>query len=324
MGDISSTSEAQAISSKRLINNSASKKNSNQKEQQIIFDFRNGNYRANFFLKGLDKYPVCQNCLQPGNVTECAGKCQNFFHIQCIKKVTKESGFNIILKNKMQYNKQVSSVADSYSRIEKNTLDLECVSCESSTGSSSMNCFVCKKSGIDCAKCNYKNCGKAYHVAECLKYWPQHEKTYIYNSIKSLHCPRHVCHTCVSPDIRSLFHKSEADHMLIKCMLCPGTYHRSLKCIPAGSELLSQTQLICARHQSKNRKRINISHCLFCSQGGSLICCDTCVNSFHQNCLPILVGDHFSCEVILVCHLIKDYLPFSYSMYENSNINHLF
>lgn len=297
-----STSEAQAISSNGLIKKCSLKERSIEKMQQML-DFRNANSPANYFLKGLAKYPVCQSCLRTGNVIRCAGICSNYFHKHCLKNDTKKSDYSIVLKEKMQNDKQVPSFAGSHSKIEKNTLNLKCVPCETST-SSSINCFVCKKSDNNCTKCDYKNCGRAYHI-DCLKYWPQHKKTYKNNSIESLHCPCHVRHTCVSPDIQSLFHKTESDLKLIKCMLCPGTYHRSLKCIPAGSELLSQTQLICARHQIKREKLININHCLFCSQGGSLICCDTCVYSFHEDCLPIPVGNHFSCEVIPICYLIK-------------------
>lgn len=299
MGNISSTSETQRMLSDDMMQNNMneSKGDSNLKTQ--LFTFYNKNNTANVFLKGLAEHPVCHRCLQSGNVMKCAGKCCNFFHNQCLNNEIKDSKFNVILKQKMQKNNQVTSTNEPRSSIEQNADKFMCISCVLSS-SSSMHCFVCKKSDANCIQCCDKNCGKVYHI-DCLKYWPQHKKTYINNSINSLHCPRHVCHTCVSPDIRSLFHKIEPEKKLIKCIQCPGTYHRSLNCIPAGSELLSKTQLVCARHPTKNVKRININYCLICSQGGSLICCDTCVNSFHPDCLQIPVSDHFSCEVISIC-----------------------
>lgn len=265
-----------------------------RKKQQHVEEVVRGCYMkshaANFLLKGLAKDPVCQNCLRNGSVFKCAGKCSTHFHKQCIKEEMKESEYQSSLKQRLRKSGDETSIDGA--GLEENANKIMCIPCKSSI----LYCFVCKKSDDNCIQCCDKNCGKAYHI-ECLKYWPQHKKTYMNNSIKSLHCPRHVCHTCVSPDIRKLFHTTESDKKLIKCLQCPGTYHRSSECIPAGSELLSETQLICARHQIKSGKRVNIDYCLFCSTGGSLICCDACPNSFHQECLKVPIGDHFNCEV---------------------------
>lgn len=277
-------------------NKNASNKRSHVKVQQKIFDFCNKNHSANFSLKGLPEYPVCHSCLQGSNVVKCAGKCNDFFHQQCLNKVIKESEYNVILKE-MQKNKQETSTTESPLNIGNSTHNSMCISCVSS---SSMRCFVCKKSDTDCIECSHKNCGKTYHMPECFKYWPQHKTLYTQGILKSLYCPRHVCHTCISSDIQRLFRKTEPDKKLIKCLQCPRTYHRSLKCIPAGSELLSQTQMICTFHQSENVKRINMNYCRLCFQGGSLICCDGCVHSYHQSCLQVPVGDHFNCEVISI------------------------
>lgn len=271
-----------------------------RKKQQLVEEIIHGcymkNHPANFILKGLAKDPVCQRCLQNGHVLKCAGKCNTFLHKHCFTEDIDESTFYGILKQKMRKHSEETLLSDTVSCIEDNSNNLMCIPC---TSSSKLHCFVCKKSDADCIHCCDKNCGKVYHI-ECLKYWPQHKKEYINNNIKSLHCPRHVCHTCVSPDIRSMFHSTESDKKLIKCLQCPGTYHRSSECIPAGSELLSETQLICARHQTKNGKRINIDYCLFCSKGGCLICCDACPNSFHQDCLKVPIGDNFNCEVSFI------------------------
>lgn len=266
-----------------------------QQAEEIIRDCYIKNHPANYLLKGLSKDPVCQSCLQNGHVTKCAGKCNTFFHNHCFSSEINESEYYGMLKRKMRKtNEETSTNNEAATCVTENIKQLMCVSCTSS--SLKLHCFVCKKLDANCIQCCDKNCGKVYHI-DCLKYWPQHKKEYINNNIKSLHCPRHVCHTCVSPDIRSMFHHTESDKKLIKCLLCPGTYHRSSECIPAGSELLSETQLICARHQIKNGKRINIDYCLFCSKGGCLICCDACPNSFHQDCLKVPIGDHFNCEV---------------------------
>lgn len=266
--------------------------------EQKLLSFCMKNQPINFILKGLPKDPVCQCCLQSGNVMKCIGKCNAYFHEQCFNKNYNESGYNDILKQKLKKElnelKMDAETAEPVCSIEENVSKLQCQFC---TTSQENVCFVCSKSDGECIPCCEKHCGKAYHI-ECLKYWPQHKKTYANNKVKSLSCSRHVCHTCVSPDIRSMFHSTESDKKLIKCLQCPGTYHRTSECIPAGSELLSETQLICARHQPvKKLKRINIDYCLFCSLGGTLVCCDACVYSFHQDCLNVPIGELFNCEV---------------------------
>lgn len=258
-----------------------------------IMNFCMKHYPANFLLESFPKYPVCHCCLESGSVMKCIGKCRQYFHKRCLNKSFSVSDYKTILEKKMFKNEKESNVPAS--TIEQNLEDLQCTICTTST----INvCFVCSNAGDDCIQCCDKNCGKAYHL-ECLKYWPQHKKQYTSDKIKSILCSRHVCHTCVSPDIRKMFNSMESDKNLIKCMLCPATYHRLSECIPAGSELLSESQLICARHQStKNGKRINTDYCVLCSKGGSLICCDTCAYAFHRDCLKLPVGDTFICEVI--------------------------
>ncbi|XP_031620271.1 probable histone-lysine N-methyltransferase Mes-4 isoform X2 [Contarinia nasturtii] len=271
-----------------------------QKQQyETIMNCCLKNHPSNLLLKGLPKDPVCQYCLGSGTVMRCAGKCTGYFHKDCFNKQISESEYNAILKRKMKDTIKAMKNGDELNDdviciIVENIDKDKCKSCITTDVNVNI-CFVCSKSDEKCVQCCEKNCGKAYHI-ECLKYWQQHKIQYEGNKIKSFYCPRHVCHTCISPDIKSMCHGKESDKRLIKCMLCPGTYHRS-ECIPAGSELLSETQLICARHQStKNQKRINIDFCILCSKGGSLICCDGCANAFHQECLIIPVGDHFICE----------------------------
>lgn len=154
-------------------------------------------------------------------------------------------------------------------------------------------CFICEGPKSDYLECCIENCSKMFHP-KCIEMWNQHKKIY---GTQKIVCPRHTCHTCISTDAQSMFNYTESKESLIMCSLCPATYHTSLQCIPAGCVVLSKEMLICWRHYRKS-KTVNIDHCIICSKGGKLICCDTCVYSFHEACLPVPVGETIICEVI--------------------------
>lgn len=65
-------------------------------------------------------------------------------------------------------------------------------------------------------------------------------------------------------------------------------YHDSVFCLPAGSSIISNTQLVCPRHDDDAKKKLtklNIEFCILCGLFGDLVCCDGCCYSFHQKCL---------------------------------------
>lgn len=136
--------------------------------------------------------------------------------------------------------------------------------------------------------CTRKRCGLIYH-SQCLKNWPQAKHI---DKFSAFVCPAHDCHTCAARD------DEKKEGTLMNCTHCPAVYHYNLACIPAASELLSTTQMICPRHlnlkqkPSKKAKKglpsdahININWCSYCLQGGQLICCEGCPKAFHQECL---------------------------------------
>lgn len=136
--------------------------------------------------------------------------------------------------------------------------DFKCHNCEKYE---TPVCFVCKsnkspKNLIEARqKCQVAHCHRYYHL-ECLEYWPQTQfnswepsKTNkkVIEYIEALSCPRHVCHTCVSDDPRGCKTRFCGDK-LARCVKCPATYHSFTKCLPAGTQILTGSQIICPRH----------------------------------------------------------------------------
>ncbi|XP_024083584.1 histone-lysine N-methyltransferase NSD2 isoform X2 [Cimex lectularius] len=159
-------------------------------------------------------------------------------------------------------------------------------------------CFVCGKESGKVYKCCTSHCGKVYHE-ECLLSWPQTQVSTSSKSKLVFHCPQHACHTCISdnPSANPLRYLNDK---LVRCVRCPTSYHYGNYCIPAGSEILSSTQIMCPKHyvhEKKSLAHVNAAWCFLCASGGSLICCDLCPNSFHLECLKISPPDgSFICE----------------------------
>ncbi|KAJ8920113.1 hypothetical protein NQ315_011769 [Exocentrus adspersus] len=134
--------------------------------------------------------------------------------------------------------------------------------------------------------------------------WPQTQWSLIQTTrhkdsdidMDSFVCPLHVCHTCVSDDPRAATSRCSGGK-IVKCLRCPSTYHSSNLCIPAGTAILSSSQILCPRHRD-DKHTINTTWCFICSEGGHLICCETCPTSVHPECLPVNLtdDDKFICE----------------------------
>lgn len=224
------------------------------------------NYPDNHLFQQFPNNFDCQICMKSGNVHVCSGKCGDFYHRECLAKVRNGS-------------KDDASAIDLETGEDLRWPDNNCERCECATclRLRKSQCFVCAKdTGL--TGCSIKDCGYYYHL-DCLEHWPQHNYT-----VKSMMCPRHVCHICIADDPRCNY-RAEIDNELTKCLLCPATYHRKSICIPAGSELMSRSQMLCPRHCEGVKKPFNIDWCLFCGKVGSLINCKTCPTAIHQECL---------------------------------------
>ncbi|CAG9828925.1 unnamed protein product [Diabrotica balteata] len=171
-------------------------------------------------------------------------------------------------------------------------------------------CFICnemisKKGGLMRQKCSLHPCPRFYHP-DCLKLWPQTQWSLIQTTKNrfsqeeqdSFVCPQHVCHTCASDDPRAAISRCPWDK-IVKCLCCPASYHSTNFCIPAGTAIVSTTQIVCPRHRYRTKPyTINTTWCLLCNEGGNLICCETCPTSVHPECMTVNLtdDDRFICE----------------------------
>lgn len=195
------------------------------------------------------KENVCQNCEKLGELLLCEAQCCGAFHLECL-------GLSEMPRGKFICN-------------------------ECRTGIHT--CFVCKQSGADVKRCLLPLCGKFYHE-ECVQKYPP---TVVQN--KGFRCSLHICITCHAANPASA---SASKGRLMRCVRCPVAYHANDFCLAAGSKILASNSIICPNHFTprrgcRNHEHVNVSWCFVCSEGGSLLCCDSCPAAFHRECLNI-------------------------------------
>ncbi|XP_072530420.1 histone-lysine N-methyltransferase, H3 lysine-36 specific [Salminus brasiliensis] len=195
------------------------------------------------------KENVCQVCENTGELLLCEGHCCGAFHLQCIGLSETPRGRFV------------------------------CKECKTGVHT----CFVCKQSGEDVRRCMVPVCGKFYH-AECIL---KHAPTVPQN--RGFRCSLHVCLACY---ITNPNNPSISKGRLTRCVRCPVAYHANDYCMAAGSVPLANNSFLCPNHFTprkgcKNHEHINVSWCFVCSEGGSLLCCESCPAAFHRECLNI-------------------------------------
>ncbi|KAH8310316.1 hypothetical protein KR044_000720, partial [Drosophila immigrans] len=267
-----------------------------------------------YLFRGLNREPVCKYCLQPGgDMARCAQACHGWFHVDCLEQL-KTTGK---LTNKPSSGRKALTkspiTAESTAHITGDVAELEpeqlqpqvCHEC--ATGQPAV-CCICHEQqppisastdsplkeppNTKLLSCSQPMCSQHFHPS-CCKYWPQAS---INNSTSR--CPMHVCHTCVSDDPSGKFQQL-GSAKLIKCVKCPATYHQDSRCIPAGSQMLTVSHLICPRHNiAKSDANLNVLWCYICVRGGELLCCETCPIAVHAHCrnIPIKSNESYICE----------------------------
>ncbi|XP_024125349.1 histone-lysine N-methyltransferase NSD2 [Oryzias melastigma] len=149
------------------------------------------------------------------------------------------------------------------------------------------SCFACKKSEGEVRRCHVIHCGKFYHEA-CIRLNP----LTVFDH-KGLRCPLHACLSCHFGS--GTKHKS-AKGRLMRCLRCPVAYHVGDLCVAAGSEMITNTAIVCTNHFNAKKgyshhSHVNVSWCFVCSKGGQLLCCESCPAAFHPDCLNIAMPD---------------------------------
>nr|XP_055036635.1 histone-lysine N-methyltransferase, H3 lysine-36 specific isoform X2 [Misgurnus anguillicaudatus] len=195
------------------------------------------------------KENVCQVCEKHGDLLLCEGQCCRAFHPECTG--LSDAPLNSFL----------------------------CQECTSGIHS----CFACKRLSEDVRRCMIPECGKFYH-GECVA---SYAPTVPLNL--TFRCPLHVCLACF---ITNPTNPSISKGQLICCIRCPVAYHADDHCIPAGSVTLTDSCIVCPNHfiprkGCRNHEHVNVSWCFVCSEGGSLLCCESCPAAFHRECLNI-------------------------------------
>uniref|UniRef100_A0A672SJP1 Histone-lysine N-methyltransferase, H3 lysine-36 specific n=1 Tax=Sinocyclocheilus grahami TaxID=75366 RepID=A0A672SJP1_SINGR len=188
-------------------------------------------------------------CEKTGELLLCEGQCCGAFHLQCIGLTETPKGRFI------------------------------CQECKTGVHT----CFVCKKPDKEVRRCMIPVCGKFYHMECILKYSP----TVAQN--RGFRCSLHVCLACF---IINPANPGISKGRLTRCVRCPVAYHANDYCMAAGSVPLANNSFLCPNHFTprkgcKNHEHINVSWCFVCSEGGSLLCCESCPAAFHRECLNI-------------------------------------
>ncbi|XP_030601999.1 histone-lysine N-methyltransferase, H3 lysine-36 and H4 lysine-20 specific isoform X2 [Archocentrus centrarchus] len=195
------------------------------------------------------KENICQVCEKTGELLLCEGQCCGAFHLPCISLAEAPKGKFV------------------------------CPECKSGIHT----CFVCKKRSEDVRRCMIPVCGKFYH-GECIA---NYAPTVPVN--RGFRCAIHVCLTCFIANPNS---SNICKGRLVRCVRCPVAYHATDLCMAAGTVVLSNNSIVCPNHFTprrgvKNHEHVNVSWCFVCTEGGSLLCCESCPAAFHRECLNI-------------------------------------
>ncbi|XP_026800594.2 histone-lysine N-methyltransferase NSD2 isoform X3 [Pangasianodon hypophthalmus] len=196
---------------------------------------------------------VCQACEKTSeDLVTCEGQCYGSYHLQCMG-------------------------------LDQPSDKVLCAACRTGVHA----CFTCKKSEGEVKRCSVLHCGRFYHEA-CLRL----SALTVFDN-RGFRCPLHTCLSCHCSGRGTA---KATKGKMIRCLRCPVAYHTGDLCIAAGSEMLTPTTMLCTNHFNpkkgyRHHTHVNVSWCFICSNGGRLLCCESCPAAFHPDCLNITMPD---------------------------------
>ncbi|XP_052226023.1 histone-lysine N-methyltransferase NSD2-like isoform X2 [Dreissena polymorpha] len=196
------------------------------------------------------KENLCQICEQTGELLECTGPCQGFFHTDCLGIARTPEG------------------------------EFKCDECTNGTHS----CFVCKKSDGSTQRCSVTVCGKFYHP-DCLKEFPQAKQ-----EGKGLMCPLHSCHTCLANKLKASANKTNGRLLrCVRCPTAyhVGDFCIAAGSINLTGLNIVCAKHFQPIPSMKHHTHVNVGWCFSCNKGGTLLCCESCPAAYHAECLNI-------------------------------------
>nr|CDS34145.1 histone lysine N methyltransferase H3 lysine 36 [Hymenolepis microstoma] len=192
---------------------------------------------------------------EESELIQCTGLCKRYFHPGC---VTGDIGSSNDLEDPSKF---------------------KCLSCRAKH----VLCRVCFKPVDDeeKEKCQMKDCGKHFHY-KCIS---SISGVIIKNDCIQ-RCPSHVCVSCFLEDQGV---STAPYNELIHCKRCCRAYHPNDLCVPAGSEEINLSFIMCPIHMDPGRKTIYpTGFCLICKGAKPpRFNCSTCPRSFHPLCLGL-------------------------------------
>ncbi|RVE66357.1 hypothetical protein OJAV_G00106480 [Oryzias javanicus] len=162
-------------------------------------------------------------------------------------------------------------------------------------------CQVCEQAGEDLVPCEGQCCGM-FHL-HCLgpSFKPE-DKLLCQQCRAGIHscfaCKKSEgeCAAATSCHFGSGTKHKSTKGRLMRCLRCPVAYHIGDLCVAAGSEMITNTAIVCTNHFNAKKgyshhSHVNVSWCFVCSKGGQLLCCESCPAAFHPDCLNIAMPD---------------------------------
>ncbi|XP_039494050.1 probable histone-lysine N-methyltransferase Mes-4 [Drosophila santomea] len=310
-----STTPAPSEPERRLAEAPKPKKPVNRPIEEVVEDILQ--LDSKYLFRGLGRDPICKYCYQAGtDLVRCSRSCSSWLHPDCLErketgapmpKIGSRKALVITPTSKSPSPDEEHVTADG--KVAASGTSLVCHECNVGEPEGCVICHQVESPAVPSTPmkeeapshipiedklltCSQPLCGKRFHTS-CCKYWPQAN-----SSKHSARCPRHVCHTCVSDDPSGKFQQLGSSK-LAKCVRCPATYHQDSHCIPAGTQMLNATHIICPRHNiAKADAHVNVLWCYICVKGGELVCCETCPIAVHAHCrnIPIKTNENYICE----------------------------